>query len=139
MLARDVPADEDRPNSSDNWIQVVTSSDINHGTSTIEDGLPAVKPVDVFREIYPFCLVWTPIHPLTMLLPFVGHLGIANSRGVVYDFIGPYMIGQRVLAFGGTSRYLQLCPERIPGGAEAWDAAIDAANSVYCQKVHNLW
>lgn len=37
---------------------------------------------------YPFCLVWTPIPLLTWLFPFVGHLGIATSNGVIRDFAG---------------------------------------------------
>lgn len=37
---------------------------------------------------YPFCLVWTPIPMITWLLPFVGHMGIATSQGLIRDFAG---------------------------------------------------
>lgn len=41
---------------------------------------------------YPVCLVWTPIPMLTWLMPFVGHLGIATSAGVIRDFAGEFII-----------------------------------------------
>ena len=31
---------------------------------------------------FPFAIVWTPIHPISWILPFVGHMGIADSNGV---------------------------------------------------------
>lgn len=31
---------------------------------------------------YPYCIVWTAIPPITWFLPFVGHMGIADSNGV---------------------------------------------------------
>lgn len=39
---------------------------------------------------YPFCLVWTPIPLITWLFPFVGHMGIATSQGIIRDFAGIY-------------------------------------------------
>ena len=50
-------------------------------------GLPRVDPE---RDVYPFCIVWTPIPGLTWLLPFVGHMGVCDSAGVTHDFAGPY-------------------------------------------------
>lgn len=37
--------------------------------------------VDPANQRFPFCIVWSPIPVLTWFLPFVGHLGIANSEG----------------------------------------------------------
>ena len=37
--------------------------------------------IDVALHRFPFSLVWSPIPILTWFLPFVGHLGIADSKG----------------------------------------------------------
>jgi hypothetical protein len=75
----------------------------------------------------------------------VGHMGVTDSRGVAYDFAGPYAIGVDDLAFGKPVRYLQLDPERATRGraggktaAEAWDAAVDAASEEYSGRMHNI-
>ena len=124
----------------------MTSSDelaIANGRIRERRGEPAA--VDVARGRFPFSLVWTPIPPITWLLPFVGHLGIADSRGVVYDFAGPYYIGVDHLAFGSAARVLELNPDKItkyrPGEskAAAWDAAVDAASEEYCGRMHNIF
>lgn len=47
-------------------------------------------PLDHDLHRYPFCLVWTPIPLLTWIFPFIGHLGIATSQGVIRDFAGEY-------------------------------------------------
>lgn len=65
-----------------------------------------VFAMDVDRGRYPYAIVWTPIPLITWLLPFVGHMGICDSRGVVYDFAGPYTIGIDDLAFGAATRYV---------------------------------
>jgi len=48
--------------------------------------------IDVGRVRYPHCLVWTPIPVLTWLFPFIGHMGIARTDGVIRDFAGPYYV-----------------------------------------------
>jgi len=57
------------------------------------ESLKGAKLVDITvntrNDRYPFCIVWTPLPGITTLLPFIGHMGIADSRGVIYDFAGP--------------------------------------------------
>lgn len=48
--------------------------------------------VDHQQTRYPFCIVWTPIPLLTWIFPFIGHMGIAYSNGVIRDFAGPYHV-----------------------------------------------
>ena len=48
--------------------------------------------IDSKRVRYPHCLVWTPIPILTWLFPFIGHMGIARTDGVIRDFAGPYYV-----------------------------------------------
>ena len=86
-----------------------------------------------------FCIVWAPVHPITSILPFVGHTGIADSRGIVSDFQGSYCVGdQGHMAFGAPTRYLKMDIGRLPGGAECWDKAIQQANRVYSSRIHNI-
>ena len=59
----------------------------------------------------PCSILWTPIHPITWFAPFVGHMGICDSRGVILDFTGA--IGVDDLAFGKCTRYLILNPKHI--------------------------
>ncbi|CAM9792683.1 unnamed protein product [Discosporangium mesarthrocarpum] len=70
------------------------------------------------------------------LYPVVGHMGIADSRGVIYDFAGPYHIGEDHMAFGKPTRYLQLNPGKCT--AEHWDEAVARACDIYRKRMHNI-
>ena len=60
------------------------------------------------QERYPMCVVWTPIPLITWILPFIGHMGIADSRGIIHDFAGPYYIGEDCMAFGNPAKYWRI-------------------------------
>ena len=54
---------------------------------------------------FSFCILWSPLHPITAFLPFIGHMGIADSTGRISDFQGSYYVktsaaGSRNMAFG---------------------------------------
>ncbi|VDK49715.1 unnamed protein product [Anisakis simplex] len=83
------------------------------------------------RRRFPFCIVWTPIPILTWLFPFIGHMGIATSRGVIRDFAGSYCVNEDDMAFGWPTRYLKLDVSEVPGGAENWDRAVRSASDEY--------
>jgi len=86
-----------------------------------------------------FCILWSPLPPITWLIPVIGHLGIADSRGVASDFQGPYTVGEDGrMAFGNPTRALKIDISQLPGGASTWDAAIKDANEVYRGRMHNL-
>ena len=53
--------------------------------------------IDVGRVRYPHCIVWTPIPLLTWLFPFIGHMGIARTDGVIRDFAAPYYVSVRII------------------------------------------
>ena len=100
--------------------------------------------IDVARGRYPYSIVWTALPGITWLFPFIGHMGITDSRGVVYDFAGPYHIGVDDLAFGAAIRYIQLDPSKARKHEgvsiqKAWDSAVDAGCDVYCTRMHNIW
>jgi hypothetical protein len=107
------------------------------------------------HEDLSICIVWSPLHPITLcvcfllpyrtyilfsyrfscllliarFLPFIGHTGIADSRGVMHDFQGSYYVysGNNGMAFGPPTRYLKIDIGDLPGGAERWVRYDDAA------------
>ncbi|XP_030765116.1 transmembrane protein 222 isoform X2 [Sitophilus oryzae] len=92
--------------------------------------------IDVVRSRFPFCIVWTPIPLLTWLFPFIGHMGIALSSGVIRDFAAPYYVSEDNMAFGKPTKYWQLQPSFANGG---WDSSIIEASEIYKTHVHNLF
>jgi len=95
--------------------------------------------VDPHSLNFPFCIVWTPIPLLTWLFPFIGHMGICMSSGVIRDFAGPYCVGEGDMAFGRPTRYLQLDPGKAVGGEKGWDHGVIQACDTYKKRIHNLF
>jgi hypothetical protein len=71
------------------------------------------------------------------LLPFIGHLGIADSSGVASDFQGPYSVrDDGHMAFGAPTRALLV--RGYEDDADRWDGAIQDANRIYRGRMHNI-
>jgi transmembrane protein 222 len=86
-----------------------------------------------------YCILWSPLWPITLFLPFIGHTGIADSRGIACDFQGSYYVGtEGRMAFGAPTRYLKIDIGDLPGGAWAWDEALKEANRIYEGRIHNI-
>ena len=96
-----------------------------------------------------FCILWSPLHPITALLPFIGHMGISDSRGQAHDFQGPYFIGTDNskplprMAFGYPTRYIKIkdISQSVigpGGGSQQWDESIIEADGIYRQRMHNI-
>eukprot|EP00093_Oithona_nana_P011710 11710.XXX_785554_786430_1 [CDS] Oithona nana genome sequencing. len=101
--------------------------------------LPTPGHIDPEKQRFPYCIVWTPIPFLTWLFPFIGHMGIATSAGVIRDFAGPYYVGEGAMAFGKPTRYLQMDPSLAAGGASGWDRGVAEASEIYRHRIHNLF
>jgi len=100
--------------------------------TSCEEGAPTI---DVTEHRYPFCLVWRPIRVLTWIVPFLGHVGIGMSDGVIRDFADSYEI--KIDEFDRPAKYLRMDPSKVTGGAGAWDEAIESATSTYGkQRLH---
>lgn len=95
-------------------------------------------PVDPQRHRYPFCLVWTPIHPLTWIAPYVGHVGLCTSDGVVLDFATNKHVGRDKMAFGWPARYLQLSPALRVGEELNWEGEIERATLQFRRVEYNF-
>ncbi len=151
--------------------------DDKHSGGRGSDGLPASSSAaalsagpakfDFRRHRYPYSITWSPLPGLTCCCPCIGHMGITDSRGIIYDFAGPYTIGVDDMAFGNPTRYIPLDPTKVKnllplrhgdndgggtgsgGGApcsidirrldEAWDDAVYNANTIYEGRMHNIW
>ncbi|CAJ0572328.1 unnamed protein product, partial [Mesorhabditis spiculigera] len=94
--------------------------------------------IDADRHRFPYCIVWTPIPVLTWLFPFIGHMGIANSRGIIRDFAGPYFVSEDAMGFGWPTRFWVLQESDVVGGSDNYDRAIREASDVYKGRMHNL-
>nr|XP_019928839.2 transmembrane protein 222 [Crassostrea gigas] len=94
--------------------------------------------IDHAKCRYPHCIVWTPIPCLTWLFPFIGHMGIATSAGVIRDFAGPYFVSEDDMAFGRPAKYWQLDLNNVPKGKEKWDKSVSEASEEYKHRMHNL-
>jgi hypothetical protein len=125
-------------------------------------GMPSLPPatprINHEREIYPYCIVWTPLPMISWFLPFIGmtlpqiamissviifclphlsgHTGIGDSRGVIHDFAGPYHIGVGNLAFSKPTKYLQLDPSKC--FAANWDDGLKEGCDCYRKRMHNI-
>lgn len=72
------------------------------------------------------CVVWTPIPLLTWLLPFFGHIGVADSQGLIHEFVGPYFINKGSLSFGDPRRKWKIDVDPI-----VWDQAIEETSHFF--------
>lgn len=78
-------------------------------------GMPTLPiEIDMARERYPFCVVWTPIPVLSWFLPFIGHVGVCDSLGRIHDFEGTRHIGVETMLFGDPVKYWDLSPRLFP-------------------------
>ncbi len=73
------------------------------------------------------------------LFPFIGHMGICTSEGVIRDFAGPYFVSEDDMAFGWPTRYMHMDPTGARGGSAGWDAAVAKASDIYKGRMHNLF
>jgi transmembrane protein 222 len=88
------------------------------------------------NEDLSYTILWSPLPPITWILPFIGHVGIANSQGIASDFQGPYYVGDvGSMAFGAPTRALRI---EESNEEDQWDNAILEANRVYRGRMHNL-
>ncbi|XP_069116069.1 transmembrane protein 222-like isoform X2 [Argopecten irradians] len=96
------------------------------------------QKIDHYKCRYPYSIVWTPIPCLTWLFPFIGHMGICMTSGVIRDFAGPYYVSEDCMAFGNPTKYWQLDLSKVRNGKDNWDKAVHEASEEYKGRMHNL-
>ncbi|XP_066531877.1 transmembrane protein 222 isoform X2 [Hoplias malabaricus] len=73
------------------------------------------------------------------LFPFIGHMGICTSNGVIRDFAGPYFVSEDKMAFGRPTKYWMLDVSKVyASGSNVWDTAVHNASEEYKHRMHNL-
>jgi len=85
---------------------------------------------------YPYSIVWTPLPIITWILPLIGHMGIADSDGVIRDFGGSYYVAVDNFTFGRVTKFARLDPSKA---RKDWNAAVHASAQRFCQKTHNIF
>uniref|UniRef100_A0AC34RMX0 Transmembrane protein 222 n=1 Tax=Panagrolaimus sp. JU765 TaxID=591449 RepID=A0AC34RMX0_9BILA len=98
----------------------------------------ADERIDVKNHRFPFCIVWTPLPIISWLFPFIGHMGICTSTGVIRDFAGSYYVSEGHMGFSWPTLYWQLSPKNVVGGVAAWDRAVNDASIEYESHCHNI-
>ncbi|KRZ93471.1 U2 small nuclear ribonucleoprotein A', partial [Trichinella sp. T8] len=95
--------------------------------------------VDAKNNRFPLCLVWTPIPFISWLLPFIGHLGIALSTGVIHDFSTSGYVSEDHMAFGKPCRYYKCDLIMVLGKHQQWDRCVRMASNEYRSRQHNIF
>lgn len=93
-----------------------------------------LPPINHAAHRYPYCLVWTPIHPITWICPYIGHVGLCDAEGVVLDFAGKH-VGRDSMAFGWPARFVQLSPD---ASLVDWDGEIVRAMQQFHRVEYNF-
>lgn len=78
-------------------------------------------------------VVWTPIPVLSWVFPALGHVGVTDSKGVTYDFEGPYYVGRGKMIFGDPRQ--KWC---INVDDATWDDAIEEVTQQFKHVNYNL-
>jgi len=116
---------------------------MNNYDSPSSEEKPKIIPS---KDHLPCCIVWCPIPMLTWLFPFIGHMGICTSEGMIHDFAGPYFINRdkHKMGFGTATKYISVKFQDIQNMGSysdpinAWDQAIEISSREYDQMNHNL-
>ncbi|ELP86259.1 hypothetical protein EIN_113730 [Entamoeba invadens IP1] len=97
-----------------------------------------IKEANPNEKYFPYCVVWSTIPLISWFIPFVGHTGIGDSNGWIYDFQGSYSIGKRrqTTCFGSVKKYIPI--ELMGVSDKEYDDAIDEMNKKYQSLQHLL-
>ena len=118
----------------------ISLSDINpdeeSGKSTRHSELTPIGKFDPENARFPICIVWTPLPLISCIFPFIGHTGVCDSRGVIYDFGGSHHISVDNFTFGSTHKYVKL--NISSSHLNSWNSALDKANTQYKSHAHSL-
>eukprot|EP00899_Mesostigma_viride_P003277 jgi/Mesvir1/12950/Mv05964-RA.1 len=100
---------------------------------------PPKPAIDVSASRFPHCIVWTPLPLIAWFVPFVGHIGICTSAGVILDFAGPYYVSYDNFAFGKPYRIVKLLPDMGNGGnTDNWDKTLQMCARSFQHQTYNI-
>jgi len=93
------------------------------------------KEMETFEKYPKNSIVWTPIPIVTWFFPFIGHMGITDSNGVVYEFMNLHAQPADGLSFGPVTRYIPFEEDEF----EKWADAITHGRKEAYGKVHGVY
>ena len=117
----------------------ITKSDDSENCENKEKNKTRFKPkvnLDMKKQRYPYCLVWTPLPCFTWFFPSIGHVGICTSKGIIRDFAGPYYVSEDDMAFGNPTKYILL--DLDSREFDEYDKAIEIGTFDYKQKFYSF-
>ena len=117
----------------------ITKSDDNENCENKEKSMTRFKPkvkLDMEKQRYPYCIVWTPLPCFTWLFPSIGHVGICTSKGIIHDFAGPYYVSKDDMAFGNPTKYILL--DLDSREFDEYDKAIEIGTCDYKKKFYRF-
>ena len=118
--------------------EIATKTEENSENIEIKEKLK-IRPklqIDLERQRYPYCIVWTPIPCITWVLPSIGHAGICTSEGIIHDFAGPYFVSVDDMAFGNPTKYILL--DLDSKELERYDDAIEGGKDDYSRQMYSF-
>lgn len=86
--------------------------------------------MDIHRHLF-----FNHTFTFSWLFPFIGHMGIGTSTGIIRDFAGPYYVSEDNMAFGKPTKYYKLNPSKAENGKLGFDRAIEESAQCYSQKM----
>lgn len=130
--------------NSSSSIAYSTVSKTESEVSTSKDSEQIIAPLpmkmtsllDISRNRFPYCIVWTPLPLITTIIPCIGHTGFCTSDGIIHDFAGSYFIGIDNMAFGNPHKYVLLNPNE--NEKADWDKAVEKGDERFNTEEHNL-
>lgn len=100
--------------------------------------LYSLDPVTIDNVIEKLILYLIKMSFSSWFLPFIGHMGICYTNGVIRDFAGPYFVSEDQMGFGRPTRYWKLSVDKIPfvtNKKETWDRAVKEASEEYKKRM----
>lgn len=96
----------------------------------------SARLVDIGKCRFPHSIVWSPLPGITWFLPFIGHIGITDKEGIIYDFGGSFTINVDSFTFGQPTRYYQLDLAKCRD--MDWDVSVQRGCDAYSKRNHNF-
>lgn len=96
-----------------------------------------MEPMEGNNKSEGYCIVWTTLPLISVLLPTVGHVGTVDSAGTINDFCGPYFVNKGHFMCGPPRRVWKLDSSQVEVGSYV-DAILHAA-SVYVRRMHIIF
>ena len=91
-----------------------------------------------YKYRFPYSIVWSPIPCISWIIPIIGHVGICNSEGIIYDFGSPpYYVSVDDMLFGNPTKVLTL--ELTQKEMVEYDNIIELGKKSYDQLFYSIF